>query len=93
MKDPRQIVRALQVTEKGTTLGEQSKYLIEVAPNANRIEVKQAVEALFDVNVKKVNTQNYRGKRKRMRSWRLGKRPDWKRAVVTLREGQSIDLA
>ncbi len=93
MRDPRTIIRKMQVTEKGTALGAQSKFLFEVSRDANKIEVKRAVESLFDVKVKQVNTMNYDGKRKRMRSARLGKRADWKRAVVTLASGQTITLA
>ncbi len=92
MKDARAIIRKMQVTEKGTVLGAQSKYLFEVSRDANKIDVKRAIEALFSVKVSRVNTMNYEGKRKRMRSARLGKRPDWKRAVVTLASGQSINL-
>jgi large subunit ribosomal protein L23 len=93
MRDPRTIVRKLQVTEKGTVLGEQNKYMVEVATDANKIEIRQAVESLFKVKVAKVNTMNYDGKLKRMRTGQAGRRPSWKRAVLTLAEGSSIDLA
>jgi large subunit ribosomal protein L23 len=93
MRDPRTIVRKLQVTEKGTLLGEQNKYMIEVATDANKVEIRNAVESLFKVKVTKVNTMNYDGKLKRMRMGQEGRRPDWKRAVLTLAEGSSIDLA
>jgi len=92
MRDPRTVIRKMQVTEKGTALGKQSKFLFEVSRDANKIEVKRAVESLFEVKVTQVNTMNYDGKRKRMRSTRLGKRSDWKRAVVTLATGQTINL-
>ena len=93
MRDPRGIIKELQVTEKGTNLQEsQNKYLVRVAPDANKIEIKSAMEKLFGVSVVKVNTMNYLGKRKRERTIRYGKRSDWKRAVVTLREGSKIDL-
>ncbi len=92
MNDPRQVVRAVQVTEKGTLLGEHAQYMIQVAPEANKIEIKQAVEKLFDVKVRAVNTQRYTGKQTRTRTRRPGKRPDWKRAIVTLQAGQSIEL-
>ncbi len=59
---------------------------------ANKIEIKQAVEELFNVNVTKVNTMNRQGKRKRERTSRYGRTSDWKRAVVTLKEGETIDL-
>lgn len=93
MKDPGSIVLDLQLTEKSTVLGEtQNKYMFRVAPAANKIEIKQAVEKLFGVSVKSVNTINYDGKRKRERTSKFGKRSDWKRAVVTLKEGSKIDL-
>ncbi len=92
MNDPRQVIRAVQVTEKGTLLGEHAQYMIQVATEANKIEIKQAVEKLFDVKVRAVNTQRYTGKTKRSRTRRPGKRPDWKRAIVTLQAGQSIEL-
>jgi len=93
MKDPADIIVEMQVTEKGTDLNvAHNKYLFRVAPSANKIEVKQAVEKLFGVTVTGVNTQNYRGKRKRERTVRYGKRSDWKRAVVTLKSGDTIDV-
>jgi len=94
MKDAGVIIKRLQLTEKGTHLSETgNKYLFEVCPDANKIEIKRAVEESFGVSVTGVNTMNYTGKRKRNRSWRYGKRRDWKRAVVTLKEGDKIDLA
>lgn len=94
MKDARAIILKRQITEKGTELAANAnKYLFKVAPAANKIEVKRAVEELFKVSVKKVNTLNYRGKKKRERTVRYGRRADWKRAVVTLNEGSSIDNA
>ena len=93
MKDPRSIIRQLQVTEKGTDLGErENKYLFRVDPGANKIEIRHAVEQLFKVSVTGVNTLRYRGKRKRERSMSYGRRADWKRAVVTLKRGDKIDL-
>jgi len=93
MRDSRSIIKKIQVTEKGTLLMESNKYLFEVAPDANKVEIKRAVEGLFDVKVTGVNTMNYTGKKKRMRTAKYGKRPDWKRAVVTLAEGNKIDMA
>jgi len=93
MKDPKAIIKELQVTEKGTALAESAgKYLFRVEPTANKIEIKRAVEALFKVSVVSVNTMNMLGKRKRERTWKYGKRSDWKRAVVTLKEGERIEL-
>jgi large subunit ribosomal protein L23 len=92
MKEPSDIILEKQVTEKGTRLAEgQRKYIFRVARGANKIEIRRAVEKLFNVAVTGVNTMNYRGKPKRERSMRYGRRPDWKRAVVTLKEGQSIE--
>jgi large subunit ribosomal protein L23 len=94
MKNPGAVIRSIQLTEKGSELSEtQNKYLFKVAPGANKMEIKQAVEDLFNVSVVAVNTMNYRGKRKRERTIRYGKRADWTRAVVTLKEGSRIDLA
>ena len=87
------VIRKIQVTEKGTTLQAQNKYLFEVHPDSNKIDVKRAVEKLFKVSVTGVNTMNYKGKRKRERTVRYGKRSDWKRAVVTLKDGDSIEMA
>jgi large subunit ribosomal protein L23 len=70
-----------------------AEVLFTVAPDSNKIEIKRAVEQLFDVKVEKVNTMNYEGKKKRQRTMKYGKRPDWKRAVVTLAEDHKIDLA
>jgi large subunit ribosomal protein L23 len=92
MRDAYRIVQTVLVTEKGTELADElSQYTFRVAKDANKIEIKAAVEALFDVKVSSVNTLNRKGKRKRMRTTRYGKRPDWKKAIVTLSEGE-IDL-
>jgi large subunit ribosomal protein L23 len=86
------IVLELQVTEKGTALKEkQGKYLFRVARGANKIQIKRAVERLYGVSVTGVNTMNYLGKLKRERMMKYGRRPGWKRAVVTLKEGQTIE--
>ena len=93
MYNPYDVVYSVMITEKATNLSEkQQKYTFKVNPKANKIEIKKAVAAIFDdVKVKSVNVMNYTGKMKRMRSARLGKRSDWKKAVVTLSEGK-IDL-
>ncbi len=93
MKQPHDIIKSVQLTEKGTGLMEkQNKYFITVDPSANKIEIKRAVEAAFKVSVSKVNTMNYAGKKKRERTAQFGKRPDWKRAIVTLKQGEKIDF-
>ena len=80
------------LTEKGTMLKEQqNKVLFRVAKNANKIEIKRAVEEIFKVKVDRVTTINCRGKNKRMGRYE-GKRPDWKKAVVTLKEGEKLDF-
>ena len=93
MKHSGTIIRRVQVTEKGTIFQDkQNKYFFEVDPHANKLEIKRAVEDAFGVSVADVNTMHYRGKRKRERTVRYGRRADWKRAVVTLKEGSRIDM-
>ncbi|MFH1221170.1 MAG: 50S ribosomal protein L23 [Candidatus Eisenbacteria bacterium] len=92
MKDARSIILKPIVTEKGSRLRETgNKYVFKVATGANRIEIKRAVEEIFHVKVKGVRTMVAHGKVKRMGMF-SGKRPDWKKAVVTLETGQTIDL-
>ena len=79
------------ITEKATLLSEQNKVVFRVADDASKDEIAAAVEALFNVKVTKVNTLNVKGKTKRFRG-RLGRRNDVKKAIVTLAEGQSIDV-
>lgn len=86
--DSRSIIKKLQVTEKGTALQEKNQYYFKVDPRANKIQIRKAVEELFGVKVARVNTMRYEGKLKRERSTRYGRRANWKRAVVTLREGK-----
>lgn len=92
MKLPEQIIKRPLLTEKGTQMEEeQNKVFFEVHPKANKIEVRQAVERLYGVKVSKVATQVVHGKIKRVgRS--VGRRPNWKKAIVTLAEGSSIDF-
>jgi large subunit ribosomal protein L23 len=92
MTDPYKTIHTVLVTEKGTELaGTLNKYTFKVARDANKRQVRKAVESLFDVKVSAVNVMNRLGKRKRLRSAKYGKRPDWKKAVVTLKEG-AIDI-
>ena len=92
MRDPRSIVRKALITEKGTALRElRNQYHFEVARDANKIEIQRAVEAIFSVKVEHVRTMQMRGKVKRQGRY-LGKRSDWKKAVVTLLPEQKIDL-
>ena len=88
------IIRKLLTTEKGTRLKEvANQYLFEVDRGANKLEIKDAVEKQFKVKVQQVRTMTRQGKAKRLRTMSYGHTPAWKRAVVTLEAGQSIDLA
>jgi large subunit ribosomal protein L23 len=86
-----EVLRRPLVTEKGTHLQEKNKYLFEVIINANKPQVKQAIEKAFNVSVKSVNLMTVVGKKKRY-GRAITKRPDWKKAVVTLKEGDSIQI-
>lgn len=91
-KDPRDILRKPVVSEKSYGLMEaENKYTFIVDPRANKTEIRIAVEKVFGVKVTGVNTSNRQGKRKRTRTG-FGKRPDTKRAVITLAEGERIEL-
>ena len=92
MSGPLEIIRAPLVSEKGTLLAESAnQVLFKVRPEANKIEVKKAVETLFKVKVVKVRIARYLGKIRRVgRS--MGRRPGWKKAYVTLKEGDKIDF-
>lgn len=92
MKNSRSIIIRPLVTEKGSQIREEeNKYLFSVAVTANKIEIKRAVEEIFNVKVKSVKTATVHGKVKRLGVYE-GKRPNWKKAVVTLEAGQTIDL-
>lgn len=91
MRAPHQIIHGPVVTEKGTALKEQNKYCFEVDRRANKVEVKRAVEALFNVKVAAVHTVAMRGRIKRLGRF-AGRTSDWKKAVVTLKEGHSIEF-
>lgn len=86
------VIRNPVVTEKSTNLSEHSQVVFDVAIGATKPEIKAAVEALFEVKVTAVNTMVRKGKVKRFRN-RLGVRNDVKKAVVTLAEGQTIDIS
>lgn len=79
------------VTEKSTDLMEQGKYTFRVPLAATKIQIRQAVEQIFKVKVQAVNTMRYEGKLKRMGRTQ-GRRSDWKKAVVTLKPGEAIEL-
>ncbi|WP_407050641.1 50S ribosomal protein L23 [Methyloraptor flagellatus] len=85
------IIRSPVITEKATIAAEQNKVVFNVAKTATKPEIKAAVEALFKVEVEKVNTLVRKGKVKRFRGF-VGKQDDFKRAIVTLKEGHKIDI-
>jgi large subunit ribosomal protein L23 len=92
MKSPHDVIIRALVTEKGTRMRETgNRYLFQVHPEANKIEIKYAVERVFSVHVEDVHTMNVLGKVKRM-GRNVGRRSSWKKAVVTLRAGDAIDL-
>ncbi|MBX9699803.1 MAG: 50S ribosomal protein L23 [Acetobacteraceae bacterium] len=86
-----QILLSPVITEKATILTEHGQYVFRVLPDATKPEIKAAVEGLFGVEVRAVNTLVVKGKAKRFRG-RPGQRSDWKKAMVRLAEGQTIDL-
>ena len=92
MKDPRLVVKRALITEKGTALRElRNQYVFEVATDANRIDIKRAVETIFAVKVRGVRTMQMRGKEKRQGRY-VGRRSDWKKAIITLMPDQKIEL-
>jgi len=92
MKPLHEIIRKPLITEKANLLKDVAQVVaFEVARNANKIEIKQAIEKAFDVKVKSVNTIQQRGKVKRL-GHNIGQRSNWKKAYVTLEEGHNIDL-
>jgi large subunit ribosomal protein L23 len=91
--NPFEIVKTARLTEKGTRQGEKfNQYTIVADRRANKFQIKKAVEELFKVKVVRVNTLNVRGKARRQRTSQAGKAPDWKKAIVTLRDGDKIVL-
>lgn len=92
MKGSRRVIRRPIITERATKLQEdENKYSFEVDRGANKIEIKRAVEEMFDVSVAKVNTTGVHGKVKRLGRF-VGRRADWKKAVVTLADGETIEF-
>ncbi len=92
MKTSYDTIKNILRTEKGSELLPENKYLFHVAMDANKVEIKQAIEEIYNVKVVKVNTSIMQGKWKRLR-FKEGKTPEWKKAVVTLKEGNSIESA
>lgn len=87
------VIKTVRLTEKGTRQGEKyNQYTIKADRLASKPQIKRAVEELFKVKVVKVNTLNVRGKFRRQRTSQAGQAPDWKKAIVTLKEGDKISL-
>ena len=90
--NPYKIIKRPVISEKSTILSERdNKYVFEVSLDANKIQIKKAVEDIFKVGVTKVRTMRMRGKLKRVRL-QYGRTPEWKKAIVTLKKGDSIEL-
>ena len=93
MNDPYDLVQTVQLTEKASLLVEkQNKYVFRVNPRANKMQIKKAIEQLFQKKVVDVNTCNYAGKKKRERRADYGRKAHWKKAIVTLAKGEKIEL-
>ena len=92
MKTVNNIIKQAIVSEKGTVLKDkENRYIFKVHPDANKIEIKKAVEAAFDVKVLDVKTINMKGKTKRLGRFE-GKRSSWKKAIIRIKEGDTIDI-
>ncbi len=91
MRPATDIVKSVRPSEKGTRLAAHDQYVINVSPDANKVEIRHAVEELFKVQVTGVNTLRCHGKWRRL-GVRVGRRSDWKKAVVTLAKGQKIEV-
>jgi large subunit ribosomal protein L23 len=91
MKSPRDVILAPVVSEKSYSLLDEGRYTFLVHPSANKTEIKEAVQSIFGVKVTNVNTMNRKGKRKRF-GMTYGQRKNTKRAIVTLAEGDEIDI-
>ena len=89
---PFDIIKSARLTEKGSIQSENNQYTVVADRRANKIQIRQAVEELFKVKVLKVKTMNVRGKKRRQRTHQAGKSPDWKKAIVKLKEGDQIIL-
>ena len=91
MRNSYQIINTLIRTEKGTFLEPERKYLFRVFPVATKVSIKKAVEEIYNVKVEAVNISIVPGKKKRVRQ-ELGYTPDWKKAIVTLKDGHKIEV-
>ena len=94
MNEPYELIQTIALTEKATLLSDKlNKYVFRVEPRANKIQIKQAIEKLFGKKVVSVNTANFAGKKRRERRPDAGRTAHWKKAIVTLKQGEKIDLA
>lgn len=91
MKDPREVIIRPVISEHSYDMMENNTYTFEVAKDSNKVEIAQAIEAIFGVKVTKVNTLNVKSKPKRQR-YIEGRTRTWKKAMVTLKEGDTIEL-
>jgi large subunit ribosomal protein L23 len=89
---PLNVVLRPMITEKATRLGAEHKYMFEVRRQANKVQIKEAIEKGFEVKVVAVNVMTMKGKPFRVRGNRLKHRPNWKKAVVTLAPGDKLEL-
>lgn len=94
MKEDYQLIKKIHISEKATNLAQQlNQYVFRVSPEANKIEIKKAIERLFKKNVVSVRTMQYSGKKKRERRADFGRRAHWKKALITLVPGEKIDIS
>ncbi len=91
MKDPREVIIRPIISEHSYDMMQENVYTFEVAKTSNKVEIAQAIEEIFDVEVVKVNTLNVKAKPKRVR-YQIGKTRTWKKAMVTVAEGDSIEI-
>ena len=91
MKNPRDIIAKPLISEKSYDLTNLRKYTFRVDKRSTKPQIRQAIEEIFNVTVEGVNTLNMQGKVKRQ-GWTRGRRPDWKKAIVTLKEGDKIEI-
>jgi len=92
MRDPYEVIERPLVTEKSIVGAERGKYTFRVSRDANKIEIAKAVEQIFKVKVNSVNTMTVKGKKKRLGRYPEGRTPDWKKAIVTLKPGDKIEI-
>ena len=88
-----EIIKTVRLTEKGTRQSEKyNQYTVVADPRANKTQIRKAVQELFKVKVTRVNTLNVRGKFRRQRTTQAGQSSNWKKAIITLKEGDKISL-